>query len=858
MGYEVNVNGTGWISPNDGLCHDVTGLTLADTVTLEIYGIEDCDGEIDTLTCWTPDCTPPTGTIIAQTDIFCFGDSTGTVTVEAMGVFPPFIYMLEGIDTNSTGVFTNLTGGEHVIVVLDNIGCPLDIPVTINGPLEIITNESLINNISCNGETDGSTTVTIMNGIPPYSFNWSNGSMDSIISGLSAGPYYVTISDANACTTTDTVNIVEPLLLTLSIDPDSVSCNGEGDGQATVMPNGGTAPYTYQWDSNASNQMTAMATGLSGGVYSVTVSDASNCTEETTVTIIENTAITLMITSTDLLCFGDSDGTATVTANGGTGTYTYQWDDPGMQMTATATNLEAGLVAVTVTDSDGCTANTNLLINQPDAFDISDITVNPLCNGDSNGTITMIVSGSTPPYSYAWMDMPGLDDSLRINLSAGDYTLTVTDADACTEELVISVVNPPSIGFQVDALNNPQCSGGIDGSITISGAGGVAPYSYLWDSNAGNQTDATAINLSAGDYRFTVTDDNGCTTSNMVSLGQASLLVLDINTKGTDCFGEPSGNASVSVQGGLPAYTYQWSNGATTNEIDSVTGGTYMLTVTDNAGCSIVEEVIITQPEELDAQIDQIDITCFGGRDGSLTFLPQGGTPSYTYSLDGTTFNGSNVQIGLTAGTYPAYIRDILGCEAFLGDYTVEEPDQLTVDFDGPILIEYGEALTLQPIINGGFGNLSFTYNPEDSLTLSCLTCQNPVVTPENTTSYEVSVIDENGCTASAFVLVVVEKDRPVYVPTGFTPNGDGNNDVLRIHGKQIQNILTYRVYDRWGSLVFEALDYPYDPLDDTVGWDGTFKGKEMGSGVFVWFVQVEYVDGNIADFKGNTTLIRN
>jgi gliding motility-associated-like protein len=1171
--YEVNVDGAGWISTSNNLCFNVTGLTLEDTVTIQVAGISDCSGMIDTLTCWTPACTPPGGSILSQTPADCFGASTGSATVEAMGIYPPFEYMIVGVDTNSTGIFNDLAAGDYTVLVLDSVNCPLSIALTIDEPDEIITNEVLINNAACNGGTDGSVTVSVIGGTSPYSFNWSNLQTDSIATSLAVGEYYVTVTDAVGCSTIDTVNVVQPPVMNLTTEFDSVSCNGAGDGTATVIVTGGVGPYTYQWDANTSNQTDSIALGLDGGTYTVTVSDQNNCTTEIDVTVIENALITLLTSGTDISCFSGSDGTANVIANGGTGTYTYLWSDPAMQITETATGLQQGTVTVLVTDSDGCFATADVILSQPTALDVSTQTADAFCNGSNDGVITIITNGGTLPYTYDWSDTPAATDSTRIDLLAGDYMITITDGNGCTEVINIMLGEPDAIDlsfnptdancngatdgsagvniiggtgpftFQWDANANNQttalatdlgvgtyfvtvtdsnnctsvasvdigeptalslsnnssdvlcfgnntgsidlsisggttpynilwngpngytstlediatlfsgsydvlvtdannctatlsvninqpatgimstisppdsicfedgngtvnvtvgggtgpftyawnngattptvsnldggmyivtitdngsctfidtafvveeseitinlsqtgtlCNGGADGtasivsifigntntpisefdlfwnaggqttstinsltggqtysvtvtnamgctaseSITIDnpdeiesridevtdascfegddgsskaiGEGGVAPYTYLWDAAANNQTTATATGLSAGIYTVTVTDSNGCSTAITTTVGQPQRLSLDFDTDGTDCYGDPSGSAAVNVQGGIPAYAYQWSNGNTSTTIDSVIGGIYMVTVTDNNGCTVVDEATVSQPDPLAAQIDVVDVSCFGGRDGELTFLPEGGTAPYTYSLDGIEYNGSNIQIALTAGTYGAYLIDTKGCEIYVGDYTVEEPDPITVDLGETIYIQYGESVTLNPTITGGFGNISYSYNPIDSTTLSCLSCQNPIASPEYANDYQLLVTDENGCTSETFVRVIVEKDWPVYVPTGFTPNNDQINDVLLIHGENIQKILMFRVYDRWGEMVFEASDYEYDAVGALIGWDGKFRDEELNPGVFVWYVEVEYIDGTTSIFKGNTTLIK-
>ena len=314
FGYEVNVNGGGWIPSNGGLCHSVTGLSLEDTVMIEVYGLGNCNSDIDTTICWTPACTPPTGSLDSFSDASCSDASDGAATVSAVGTFPPFEYSIVGIDTNTTGVFNNLPPGDYTVLILDDVGCPQSVPLTIGAPAPIVTNEVLVENASCNGGADGAVTVTVTGGTMPYSFSWNVLQTDSIATGLTVGDYYVTVSDANGCSTIDTVSVTQPPVMSLTLEADSVTCNGDADGAAMVTVDGGVGPYTFQWDDPLA-QTNSMADDLNGGIYTVIVTDDNGCTETSSIEVVENTAISLVIGNTDVDCNGENNGTATVIAN---------------------------------------------------------------------------------------------------------------------------------------------------------------------------------------------------------------------------------------------------------------------------------------------------------------------------------------------------------------------------------------------------------------------------------------------------------------------------------------------------------------------------------------------------------------
>ena len=476
LGYEVNVNGNGWIPANGGLCHTVTGLTLEDTVIIEVYGLAACNSDIDTVICWTPACTPPSAQVDNFTDASCSDSNDGTAAVSAAGTYPPFEYSIVGIDTNSTGIFNNLPPGNYTVEILDDVGCPQNVPLTIGAPADIITNDVLITNASCNGGTDGSATVTVTGGTMPYSFNWSILQTDSIANNLAVGDYYVTVSDANGCSTIDTVAVTEPPVMSLTVDTDSVSCNGAADGMASVIVVGGVQPYTFLWD-DPNNQATPSATNLSGGVYNVQVTDSNGCTEIIAAEVIENDAVSLIIGGTDASCFDGDDGTATVIASGGTGTYTYLWDDVNTQTTQIALDLPANDYNVMVTDSDGCVANAAITINEPTAIVLNFFNTPALCFGEASGELSIISSGGTYPYSYEWSDNPTAIDSFRTDLLAGDYTITVTDDNGCEETIDVTVSEQPELLLDL-SISNVDCYNNNTGTTTAGNIRRIASLQF--------------------------------------------------------------------------------------------------------------------------------------------------------------------------------------------------------------------------------------------------------------------------------------------------------------------------------------------------------------------------------------------
>jgi len=287
-----------------------------------------------------------------------------------------------------------------------------------------------------------------------------------------------------------------------------------------------------------------------------------------------------------------------------------------------------------------------------------------------------------------------------------------------------------------------------------------------------------------------------------------------------------------------------------------LSAGTYDVTVSDINGCTAIGQETVREPAEaLAGQIDYSDVTCFEGSDGQIFIIPEGGSTPYNYTIDGVNYSGSPTQLGLVAGAYPNIaILDANGCEYLFPPVVIAEPPAVTVDLGPDTTIFYGEGLFITPTSN--VTGVTFDWSPADNEAINCPTCETIFLDSLNSqTSFQLVITDESGCRGSDIITVFVRKLREVLVPTGFSPNGDGTNDLLLVHGRKGSTILSMQVFDRWGELVFDGKDFKIN--DETVGWDGTFKGQDMNSGVYIWQIEVEYEDGAKQVHKGSTTLIR-
>ena len=687
----------------------------------------------------------PTPSIsISSTDVSCNGGSDGSATATPSGGSSPYSYAWSG-GGGSAATANNLSAGTYTVTVTDNNGCEGTSSVTINEPTQLIVITSATA-VSCNGGSNGAVSSIATGGTSSYSYLWSNGSTSSIVTGMSAGTYTVTATDANGCTATATATITEPTAVVAFIGtPTNVSCNGGSDGSATASGSGGTSPYSFAWSGGAGSSATA--TGLSAGTYTVTVTDANGCSDTETVTITEPTPVVASIgTPTNVSCNGGSDGSATASGSGGTSPYSYAWSGGGSS--ATATGLSAGTYTVTVTDANGCTDTETVSITQPATAVTVSITssTNVSCNGGTDGAATASGSGGTGTITYAWSGGAG-SSATATTLSAGTYTVTATDANGCTDTASVTITEPTAVVASISSSTNVSCNGGSDGSATAAGSGGTSPYSFAWSGGGGSS--ATATGLSAGTYTITVTDANGCTDTETVTITEPTAVVAFIGTPtNVSCNGGSDGSATASGSGGTSPYSFAWSGGAGSSATATgLSAGTYTVTVTDANGCSDTETVTITEPTPVVASIGTpTNVSCNGGSDGSATASGSGGTSPYSYAWSGG--GSSATATGLSAGTYTVTVTDANGCTDTETVSITQPATAVTVSITSSTNVSCNGGTDGAATASGSGGTGTITYAWSGGAGSSA------TATTLSAGTYTVTATDANGCTDTASVTI--------------------------------------------------------------------------------------------------------
>ncbi|MFH1320920.1 MAG: SprB repeat-containing protein [Bacteroidota bacterium] len=645
------------------------------TLVLTTTGNGSCPAVTDTVTITLFTFGAAVG--LMTSNISCNGFSDGSATVTTSGGAPPFTYQWDDPAAQTDSAATGLDTGVYTVIITDVNGCDTTLSIVITEPLLLAVDISDSANASCYGSNDGSATLTASGGTAPYSYLWNDISAqtNATATGLTAGTYSVTVTDSNGCTASDSIILTEPDPLTANITASTnISCNGFNDGSATLTTSGGTPPYTYVWDTTPFQSSTT-ATGLAQGIYNVTVTDSNGCDTTTSVTIIEPPLLTANITGIiPVSCYGGNDGSATLTASGGTAPYSYLWDNNDAQTTATATGLTAATYSVTVTDNNGCNITVSVVINEPAALsaNISSIT-DVGCYGGSDGSAMLTSSGGTPLYTYSWNTSPVQTSATATGLEAGNYSVTVTDANGCDTTLSIIISEPSQLIATITSRINASCNGYSNGEAIVTPIGGISPYTYQWN-DPNSQTSATATGLYAGMYTATVTDNNGCNALAIVIINEPAILSFSISTTPANC-GNADGEACVTASGGIPPYTYFW-NTAPVQNTSCATGlpaGCYDIIVTDSNGCAAIGTVCISDLA-ITITVDWVNnITCYGGNDGGISITASGSTPPYSYSWNTNPLQTGSTATGLTAGSYTVTVTDANGCQATL-TATVSQP----------------------------------------------------------------------------------------------------------------------------------------------------------------------------------------
>jgi gliding motility-associated-like protein len=647
------------------------------------------------------------------------------------------------------------------LTVVDN-ACPnsgyqtYSFTINVNSPLVTIDQTP----ITCHGANDGALNVVPV--IPGgYSYLWTTGGeTTSGISNLSPGSYPVTVYDsATGCSATFPNTILDPAILTAAASVVSAACTGSATGIAAATAGGGTAPYTYSWNTSPVT-LNDTASGLAAGTYIVTVTDLYGCTATSSVNLTSSSTALIVTVDTiasvlNLLCFTDTTGAITVAASGGTPGYSYVWNTVPPQTGPTATGLGPGTYTVTVTDSFGCNNTIDTTVYSPPAIVSAGSAVPATCSGNDGSAYISSLTGGVPGYSYVWDGFPGNTSDSLFGVPSGFYMVTITDTNGCTNELGILVGNQV-IQTDAHAIADVVCHGDSNAQAIIipSQVGPPMDYIFLWTlfgSTDTISTDSIATGMPAGFYIVRVTDLNLCSAVDTVQIPDPPKLLVDTDLVNANCNGSGTGSATVHVSGGSAPYLYNWlPSGGSDSTATNLLPGNYTVEITDAAGCLLVVPVTIGQNTTMNLVVDSIVLpVCNGDNSGSIYITVSGGNSPYSYLWVPGNFITDDIT-NIDAGQYFVTVTDQTNC--ILKDtMVVSEPPPVPVFAGNDTAICVGSSFQLNATPPGAGITGRWSSTTINDTSFSNITDPNTTLNniPPGYSTVTWTVTDGTGCKSS-------------------------------------------------------------------------------------------------------------
>ena len=782
---------------------------------------------IASLLCFVPNMVSAqcTGLTVGQpsvSNIACFGDNNGiinmSIQVDSQVCSSPIVALNEimyrpslsnGIDPN-TGEYieliappgTNigchiLTDGDWVIVIPPNTIVPADGIFTIGNNIVYGANTFDLNAESCNcfSEGTGGAALLILTDGGEYValFNGSGTFMQGLIYGTPTGgnfPSGGSTINLPAVTGCGLSNVTLPAAASFQ-----TTAGGLNNGTSLIRDPDGTGSWTTQTGGsvnacNAANingysvlwsngSTTNNLTGLSAGVYTVTVTHSSGCTVSQSATVTEPSALVVNIDSTRQSACTLNNGGAFISASGGTTPYTYLWSNGTTSQDLV--NVGSGAYNVSVTDLRGCRSIISATVPSASGLQATITRNNPTCFGDSNGSINVVITGGAVNPTFLWSN--GATTQNLANLTSGSYSLTITESNGCVNTSQTQITAPAALQVSLDELRNVSCFGISNGQISTQTVGGTAPYSFLWSTSG--VTTANVLNLAAGSYTLTVTDANGCSDTLNQIITEPALLTLSLNViiDQLDCDLLPIGAITPVIQGGTTPVDFAWSDGGSETFRDDLPAGNYTVTVTDRNGCIETASATIFAPivPTINAIFDTTN---------TASHLALNGTPI-------------RIRATNTPQTTVAYLWSVLGSNA---------------------------------------AGLTFDSN----------STPDAIVTPNTSGVYLIGITATSidGCVVLDTLSLEVY-DEFLGVPTAFTPNGDGENDLFRPLNLNPQYIKNFKIFNRWGQLLYD------DTALNGGGWDGTINGATQARDVYVYILTYQLPQAEVQEIRGTFMLVR-
>jgi len=781
----------------------------------------------------------------------CSGASDGQVVITPTNGAAPYQYSIDGGTFGTSATFTGLSATAHSVVVKDAAGCtsaPISFTIAAGA---VLTGTATSTPTSCTGVSNATITVTF-NGtpqqlaalIPQYSLDGGAYQASNVFTNVSAGAHQVVIKSVNGCQSAPiSVTVVVGPALTATYTSTTTSCSGANNGTITVVPQATGGPFQYSLN-GGTFQSAPTFTGLAAGTYTIVMKDALGCSTNPISAIVQpGQPITATATVVNVACNGGSNGSVTLAVPASaTPPVLYSLDNTTFQTPATFNGLTAGLYTAYFKDNNGCAGTQSFTVIEPTALAATVALRDVSCKGLSDGLIRVTASGGTSPYRYS-LDGTTYQVPDSFQVAAGTYTVYIRDNNGCVKQLLPQIIAEPALLTATATATNSTCAGGSDGTITVTATGGTAGYTYALGSGAFQSSNV--FNVTSGNYTITVRDAHGCTVPVSQTVNLTNNLVVTPVPDTTICEG-----LGVKLYPNTNATQFSWTPASTLSSptiaqpiASPTTTTTYTVTATLGV-CSAQQSITVNVNPAPVADAGPAGEICYG-----QTYTLQG-SGGVSYQWTGTDFVGSAAASGPVVAPkattqYSLMVTDAKGCRSL-------QPATVHVGVTPPIsvLISKDTVVAMGDIFQLHASSVATDYIWSPVFGLDDPTKPNPIATVTADVLYTVTAYTSAGCTGSASVQIKVYQGPEIYMATAFTPNNDGKNDIFKPFPVGIKKYNYFRVFNRWGQLVFSTTDF-------NLGWDGKMNGNEQPAGTYIWIVEGVTKDNKTITKRGTVVLIR-
>ena len=626
---------------------------------------------------------------LMYTDSLCFGNNSGIASVSpSSGGGGP--YDIEWSNSEVTNSISNLSEGIYSVEILYAEDCSIDSTFTIVGLGELIVTIDESESPVCVSDTTGIISVSISGGSPEYTLNWTKDglpfSIEEDLSDLGIGLYELSVTDNFGCTGSLSLNLENQEEAIVEYTLIEIDCFENCNASITTTIIQAQEPITFTWsDVNGIISNANFIENICAGTYDLVVSDGNGCEYIETFIIEEPEEMEVLEDITNVSCNGLAEGSILLTVSGGSAPYSTSLPstepNPGEFL---LDNLIAGTYTVDVTDDEGCVVSVPFDVTEPELLQVDLSFEDPICFGQPSGSITLIVSGGSAPYSIEWVELGVFDELSQSDLPSGDYNILITDTKGCEESLTVNLEGPLEITV-VETINPVFCNGESTGSIELEVTNPIGNLNVLWVGNVINTTDLNQFNLQAGPYEVTLTDDNGCEFNGAYEILESPEFEVNETIINPLCFGE-QGEISIEINGGQEPYEVSWAELEAPNQqtITDLPTGTYTVTVVDENLCEVTASYEITLSDEIIVTVEVTQPDCIL-QSGTIEIVnitggttPSGALNEYTIDWTGINAQGQTLVSELNLGEYAVTISDDSDCEV-TEFFIIDESDLLEV-----------------------------------------------------------------------------------------------------------------------------------------------------------------------------------